>query len=420
MKKTGATRTLGLALALLMTSSAASSFAQDSAKAEQILQQMASQIQEAQQLSVQSNMMTTMKLMDLEQEQVVTTDVAVKRPNHFAMRAPNDAIGFTVIANEQSTTYAIPAAGLYKEQEAAASISDIQIPPEDIQLNLLSGNQEGLFQFTDLFLSDDPYAAITSDMNSMEYLGEETLDGQPVHRILVDRELMDLEFFIAAGEQPLPLKIVPNIQKLLDQMAENAPNINKMDIAMSIQMTDWNLAPEFEENTFTYTPGDGAKKVDSLQQGLAELSQQAPQPEESSLKGQAPPNFTGELFEGGSVALQDYLGDKVVVLDFWATWCPPCRQAMPMMEELAEEHADKMTVLAINQGEPQTKVQEYLEETGLKPTVVMDPQGEIGNQYGVSGYPTFVIINTQGQIEEVIVGFREDDLRSTISRLVEE
>ncbi len=114
--------------------------------------------------------------------------------------------------------------------------------------------------------------------------------------------------------------------------------------------------------------------------------------------------FTLESLNGGTVSLSDLQG-HVVVLDFWATWCSPCRESMPHLQAIHDRYAgDGVVVLAINIEENRRTVEEYIAEAGYTFTVLLDPNGETADAYSVWAIPHTIIIDRQGQQHEVLEG----------------
>lgn len=120
-------------------------------------------------------------------------------------------------------------------------------------------------------------------------------------------------------------------------------------------------------------------------------------------------NFKLENIHGIEEELTDYRG-KVVFLNFWATWCGPCRYEMPSMEKLHNEFkGDGLEILAINLGETVPLVKEFLEEYNLSFTVLMDKDNSVAQVYGVRSIPTTYLIDRDGDILGMAVGAREWD-----------
>ncbi len=105
------------------------------------------------------------------------------------------------------------------------------------------------------------------------------------------------------------------------------------------------------------------------------------------------------ILQEGDVTLNGLKG-KVVLLDFWATWCPPCRAALPHTQALADSadaKAGNLEVLAVNMQEPEAEVRKFIEAEGYSFKVLMDPKSSISGQFSFSGIPTFVILDRAGK-----------------------
>jgi thiol-disulfide isomerase/thioredoxin len=117
----------------------------------------------------------------------------------------------------------------------------------------------------------------------------------------------------------------------------------------------------------------------------------------------APPLQAADM-QGKVWRLSDLRG-RVVLINFWATWCEPCRAEMPTLQQLAEFYGeDKLVVLAINFKESTRKITQYVQSTGMSLTVLPDPEGVITRQWGVSVFPTTILIDAQGQPRQRIRG----------------
>jgi peroxiredoxin len=123
------------------------------------------------------------------------------------------------------------------------------------------------------------------------------------------------------------------------------------------------------------------------------------------------PDFTLEDIDGKKFSLKEYRG-KVVLLNFWATWCPPCRREMPSMERLNREFRGKdFVVLALNQMEDTDQVFTYTAELDVSPTftILFDKNSDVSRAYGVLGLPTTYLIDKKGNIRFRAIGGREFD-----------
>ena len=92
------------------------------------------------------------------------------------------------------------------------------------------------------------------------------------------------------------------------------------------------------------------------------------------------------------------LRGRAVVLNFWATWCPPCRAEMPSLQQLAEIYGpEQLQVLALNVGEGPRRIAQYLQSSGLNLTVLLDPQSEAARAWGANVLPTTLLIDAEGR-----------------------
>ena len=98
------------------------------------------------------------------------------------------------------------------------------------------------------------------------------------------------------------------------------------------------------------------------------------------------------------------LKGRGVVLNFWATWCPPCKEELPSLQTLHEMGGGDPVVLGINVRETASHVRRYLASTGMNFPVVLDPQAELARRLGVTAFPTTLLIAPDGQIRWRVVG----------------
>lgn len=130
--------------------------------------------------------------------------------------------------------------------------------------------------------------------------------------------------------------------------------------------------------------------------------------EEGLAKGELSPDFELTTLEGEKVKLSDYQGKKVI-LNFWATWCPPCRAEMPHMQNYFEEHAtgNNVEILAVNlttEDRGIDKVRNFVKEYELTFPIPMDEKGDIGTLYQAVTIPTSYMIDTEGRVQNKVVG----------------
>ena len=122
------------------------------------------------------------------------------------------------------------------------------------------------------------------------------------------------------------------------------------------------------------------------------------------------PDFTLKTIDGKQVQLSAQKGN-VVLVDFWATWCPPCRESLPHVQKVSADEAlakKGLIVFAINDKEDSDTVKKFLADNKYTFTVPMDADQTAVNAYSVTGIPTTVIVGRDGNIADVFVGFADD------------
>lgn len=134
--------------------------------------------------------------------------------------------------------------------------------------------------------------------------------------------------------------------------------------------------------------------------------------------GQAAPPFTlPTLQTEQATTLQQFAG-KVVYLDFWASWCAPCRTSFPLLNKLHEKlKAQGFTVLAVNLDEDKANAEKFLKEIPVSFSVLRDADGSWSDKYGVESMPTSYIIDKQGVVQNIHRGFASDDIKELEAKI---
>ncbi len=135
------------------------------------------------------------------------------------------------------------------------------------------------------------------------------------------------------------------------------------------------------------------------------------------------PDFTLKSRSGENLRLEDFRG-QVVMLNFWASWCGPCRQEMPLMDDLYQQYKDLgFTVLAVNVDENRDEAHRFLDKVPVTYPILYDPESQVSEQYRVQAMPTTVMIDRNGDARFVHYGYKpgyEDDYEKQIRQLVRE
>ncbi len=140
-------------------------------------------------------------------------------------------------------------------------------------------------------------------------------------------------------------------------------------------------------------------------------------PSSHPLSGAPAPDFSLSARGGHTESVAAHAG-KVVLVDFWATWCEPCRSSFPEYQALVARYPDRVVVLGISEDDEQNGIDRFAEETGVHFPLAWDADKAVAARYQISGMPTLFIIDQSGLVRFVHSGFRPGDERQ-ISAAVE-
>lgn len=134
-------------------------------------------------------------------------------------------------------------------------------------------------------------------------------------------------------------------------------------------------------------------------------------------------DFTLKSRQGDNLRLEDFRG-QVVMLNFWASWCGPCRQEMPLMDGLYEQYKDLgFTVLAVNVDANREEAHRFLDKVPVSFPILYDPESQVSSLYRVQAMPTTIMIDRDGRARFIHYGYKpgyEDDYEQEIRQLLRE
>ncbi len=205
--------------------------------------------------------------------------------------------------------------------------------------------------------------------------------------------------------------LVRRLSADLTKSLESRGQQNVKKASVVIDYTEAKPDAPVSAEQFAWAPPAGAKDAAAMAavEGGEEIS---------PLVGKAAPDFALKGMDDKEVKLTDFKG-KVIVLDFWATWCPPCRASLPHLDKLGEAMKDRsVQVFAVNGQEEKNVVQEFIEKTKLTTAVLLDSTGAAAEAYGVRGIPQTVIIGKDGKVKKVTVGFNEESTPGDLEAVI--
>ncbi|MEW6199373.1 MAG: TlpA disulfide reductase family protein [Planctomycetota bacterium] len=185
---------------------------------------------------------------------------------------------------------------------------------------------------------------------------------------------------------------------------------------VSARFDDVRMDMEVPADRFVFRPPAGAEKV-------AQFTDLSEMPDPRELIGKPAPLFAGTALDEKPLALEELRG-RVVIVDFWATWCAPCVQAMPQIQKLHLKYADKpVTVIGVNQDDKRTeaKIKPFLKDKEITFRQLPDPKGKIARKYKVAGIPCTFLLDKKGTVQAVHVGLSmslEEDIGGEIEKLL--
>jgi peroxiredoxin len=361
-------------------------------KATDVIRQMCDYFKAAQGLSVEISRTLTVTAGGKKNEMTSTVQMAVRRPNFVCVSAEQRAaqappFTITLLCDGKNLYLHFPSMKQYTASKAPADLGAVFTSRD--ALPLLA--QVPLF--LDNLLDNNPYDAVMNGVLSTSYAGTEEVAGAQYHRVIFVQDNADVEIWIAAGARPLLLKAVMDATKSLKSM-QGVPADAQMKL--TARFDKWAMNSDLPDDRFKFVPPEGAQKVASFSD-----------PDEPATipLGKPAPDFKLALLGGGQMTLSQHKGKEIVILDFWASWCGPCRQSMPIIEGVAAAYKEKGVVLyAVNQNEDVATIRQFLTAQKLSVAVALDKGSAVGAQYGASSIPLTVIIGKDGTVQAVHVG----------------
>jgi len=261
-------------------------------------------------------------------------------------------------------------------------------------------------------LTDNPYKFLLDHygINGGSIVGQEKVEGVECDHLLLQSHRMAYDVWVESGSKPWVRRVTPKRVQTIGQ-----------SIAIVFDYKDPTDSAKAVAADFSFKTPAGAKEIDSFFTPTKPQAQ-APTPAQgpNGLINKPAPQLTLDTIGGGQLDLDSLKSKNIVVLDFWATWCPPCRMALPILAEVTKSYEDRgVKFFAVDLREDQSKVQDFLKAQGLNINVAMDKDGKAAEKYGVEGIPQSVIIGKDGIVRVVHQGF-SSSLKTSLAAELDE
>jgi peroxiredoxin len=363
-----------------------------SEEADAVLRRMSDFYQQAKTVQVKAEVVVLTNFQGVESRLNSKSTVTAEKPNRLLIRSEGGPNAVDVVADGKTMTVHLAASNRYGEIDAPKSFDELMSSP--VTMLMGGGGLGGVFIIS--LLTSKPYERLMEGVESSEFLGTTELDGVSVYHLRFTQPRFDWEAWITKGDKPLLQQVSISMSKALSGAAQGG------DVTLVQRLSDWQFDTSIPADAFVFVAPAGAVKSTDLFGGPIRQ-------ERSPLVGKAAEPVKLSTLNGEEFDLASHIGRNVVMLDFWATWCGPCVQEMPLLTEVAREFAAQGVVLcAVNQREDARTVRAFLTRQKLDIQVALDSHGEAANKYDVRGLPTLVLIDKSGIIQSVHVGFRPD------------
>jgi peroxiredoxin len=331
--------------------------------------------------------------------------ISVERPNRLAIRNKDTQLGVDVVCDGEQLSMSMAPMKQYTQTSAPKTLDELLANP----LMMMAANGRG--PLLNVF-AEHPYEQLMEGVTNDEYVGREKIGEVEAHHLKFENEQMNWEIWVAAQDEPRLLQASFDLAKAMAAGGFDQDQLANMKVTSVQHYNNWQFDAPLAEDAFAFEPPDDAKKVDSFFAGMPGEGDA----EKSPLLGKPAPAIEQELLGGGHFSLKERQSKKVILLDFWATWCGPCVKEMPVVAKVVEQYGDKDVALyCVNQREDTDTIRAFLEETKLDVNVILDADGDVGTDYGVSGIPVLVLIDKAGIVQSVHVGF-SPDLEETLKQ----
>lgn len=339
-------------------------------------------------------------------ELLSVVDVGVKVPNMIALTLRAGMPGGSMYCDGTNAYFYSQILNKYSVKPAPDELEKLF---GDVSSRYVNGPY-AMYSLLPSLVSKDPYTSIMAGVKKTEYVGTEEVDGTSCHHIRFTQDKFSWDLWIDAGKNPWVVKVSPDLfadvtSTLPKTLGRVVPHSTKM--SLTFRYKDWAANPNLKPKFFKFVPPPESTESKSFAPDTAE--EKPEKAEKSPMVGKEAPSFNLTLTDGKQLDFGKHKHNDVVVLDFWASWCPPCRESLPIFNNVTKAFKGKHVVFyPVNVGEDAETVKNYLTKAGIDAPVALDTDKKVSELYGVNGIPQMVIIDKSGIVQFLDVGYSTD------------
>lgn len=333
--------------------------------------------------------------------------VSFARPNKFYMNLESGRLGGQMICDGKTAYLYTPVINKYMTVPAPEDLNKIF---ETLDYQIVGGIFSSM-SLIESMCNADPYKQIMADVTKVEHSGVEKVGADDCEHLRFTQKEFAWDMWVKQGKEPWIKRVTADMSKALSGKPD-MPADMKAILSCTYTESQANVGPTAEMLTF--------KKPETAQLVTTFLDDKTTAPASvHPLVNKPAPSFDLDTVDGTKFNLASLKG-KVVVLDFWATWCGPCTMALPIVAEVTNSLKDKDVVfLAVNLQETPEQIKQFLDAKKLNISVGLDKEGKIAELYQVQGIPATFIVGKDGNIAGMHAGF-SPDLKESLSKELNE
>ncbi|MGB0716258.1 MAG: redoxin domain-containing protein [Phycisphaerae bacterium] len=323
--------------------------------------------------------------------------IAYGEPNRFSLKQKSGDLGADVISDGTALMVAVPFRSAYTLNKTGGTKDGLK---RGLDSAATMTNMPGI-ELLNAMANKNLSRFLLDGVVNFEHVGDESAGGKRCNRIRLERTESWSECWIAQGKKPALMRYTTDMQNR-EQRFGNRTRPKKMrGFRAEVSFKKWKFDGKVRDKMFAIKP---PKKLEAVPTLSALVHARPPHP----LLGTKAPKLQLDDLNGSQFNLADHRNESIVVVDFWATWCGPCRAAFPTLIEVTSRYADRgVKFIAVNVNENTSLVRDYLKTTGFNLNVVMDEEGKIARAYQAHGLPQTVIVDRDGSVQAVHQGFSQ-------------